>query len=1405
MRIRFVLVTLLFLAALVPTLAQRWAQAQLPSPYDQGYYLDIYFLPSNQLYGWACDNDSGYVVRTTNGGKSWQGTRVTPSGFCHLEYIQFLTTTTGYCSGPCGVFKSTDGGASWTQVMAGTPSIVVWGGWFKSEQEGWVLGGGCGVNNFYHTTDGGTTWSLYQDTTVKRSNLSDPLWQADMASGELYASGNGTLWHSTNDGDSWFVESYTGTDAPWQEELARYSTTFMIACSQSNCVANTGFGGMRWSHDDGATWNQYNTGADMFGCYLLSEQKAWASGRSANVWYTANGGTSWSKYNCGLSGKNLDDIFFLNDSTGWVVGDGLFYLAPPRRTQTDSLLEFLGACPDSTVRDTVWVTNENFTESPWTIELTGTDAWMYRVANVIPKPLPACTPVPVIVEYKAVAPGNHPAQMVIRINNPDTVLVVDLVGLRRTLNAGPRDTLIEFSQKVGVPISRVLEWRATAAPIEQIVNIQRDTGSAILSMIAAYPQPINVVAPICQTPIMGTLVDTGWVSARFRVTLAPCYRDTLVTVRVYGQSGIINAPKTLGADLFCATSDTLLVPISNTGNMDLTVYNAELGGLNPESFAILEMKRAGKSNPWKIAPGEADTLLVFIQPRSNVQQAVLRINHDDATTVRGIVQPWEIRLTATAAAQAETTVLPTEIDLGIMCVGSAVDTLFTVSNASSFDANYIVTTGSTNITLASFATTRVKANASKIERFSYQCATMGNFTDTIAVRVSPCNVLHSVIVRAQVVETELQVVPSPLQDSVFVGDVLTTSVAIRNTTNRPITINSVRSSITDAELSVNVNVPTTVAPTDSLMVQLTWKPSTVRILASQLIVESDAACAVQSNFELHSLSNLVEVSPPQLSLRQHCSAEVKYDSVRVTARSSSVSFAAPRLSVADGFSIVRPVGPFVVDRSTPVYVVVAFDPSVSLGVSDTLTLATADHSSVFTVPLVGSAYLAEWTVDPRDLDLGIVHGCDTIVSTQVVVQNLAPNPLVVDRIAISGAWLSIPAAGNLPLVVDGMSADTLMVECNPAQVPAGVATATIEFNDHNCNTTKVVTLTVQRVEDMLVLAPNPVDAGVVDTGRTVQRTAYVYNPTSTPLAISSLRVATGQSEWVMMDNVDGTVVQPMDTVFVQLSYTPHTDATHVTQLTLVQGEPCKSSMTIELRGRGRIPGVPPQYVCMIEAPEQRVVHGDRVQVPITWVGDVSAARIDSVAFTVDFYHLLFHVDAVIPATMPDVETAYTYANGTLTVMMRADSMRLGRPGTLITLGGIASLAIPDSTLFTFRDIRVWSADTVTVLDNPGLLIVDACGPRNIVSLTSPTSLQVLPPLPASDRVMLSLDVANRTNVSVELFSIEGDKVYAMNEQEAQRGKLAIAVPVHNLASGTYLVLVRTTNGGLFSAPIQVVH
>lgn len=137
--------------------------------------------------------------------------------------------------------------------------------------------------------------------------------------------------------------------------------------------------------------------------------------------------------------------------------------------------------------------------------------------------------------------------------------------------------------------------------------------------------------------------------------------------------------------------------------------------------------------------------------------------------------------------------------------------------------------------------------------------------------------------------------------------------------------------------------------------------------------------------------------------------------------------------------------------------------------------------------------------------------------------------------------------------------------------------------------------------------------------------------------------------------------------------------------------------------------------------------------------------------------------------------------------------------------GTAMPALPDSTIFTFADDSVWSAQQVEVRHRPGVLIVDVCGPRNYVMLANPTTITVQPPVPVGDRVNIQIDAPYSEHLSVSVIDMQSNRVITIPDIQVGKGLSNLAIPLHSLPSGMYIVHIQSNRGGVFTLPVPVVR
>ncbi|RPI18494.1 MAG: T9SS C-terminal target domain-containing protein [Ignavibacteriae bacterium] len=260
----------------------------------------------------AVPNDG--LLKTTNGGNTWFFLEM-PTGY-NVGHIFFTSSNTGYVSAKTNIqfeiLKTTNAGNNWSILNYSSDSI--WNIFFISDNTGWVLSktDPC----LYKTTDGGNTWLPKTNnfgTLMLNGDLFFPNAETGYCTGE-YSMGGVIL--STSNGGNWWVQVNTYTDV--------YNSLFFINAltgwGTTNYTANHF---LRKTTNGGYNWiPQYNIGtANLWDIYFINENTGWVVGDSGKILYTSNYGLSWNIQQTGKT-TSLKSIFFIDNNTGWAVGSG---------------------------------------------------------------------------------------------------------------------------------------------------------------------------------------------------------------------------------------------------------------------------------------------------------------------------------------------------------------------------------------------------------------------------------------------------------------------------------------------------------------------------------------------------------------------------------------------------------------------------------------------------------------------------------------------------------------------------------------------------------------------------------------------------------------------------------------------------------------------------------------------------------------------------------------------------------------------------------------------------------------------------------------------------------------------------------------------------------------------------
>ena len=262
----------------------------------------------SQMLGWALGtsywinqftegNARNYILKTTNGGSTWQ-TFFVGAG-ARLEDLTFVDDNNGFAVGPGGeVLVTTDGGDVWsfsnpTQRFISRLYAIT----FSDSLHGFIAGSDGAILQSF---DRGYTWSHYDSKLIEGSI--DDIFFVSPFTGWFVQS---DLFRTTDGGLSWTASGLSG--------LRR-----LYCFNKNNCWAYGYNGQLVFSSDTGNTWTQQNTGTTttLSTIGFSNPKLGWLGG--SGLLTTTNGGASWNPVTTPLS--RVDKIVTQDSNRVWIYG-----------------------------------------------------------------------------------------------------------------------------------------------------------------------------------------------------------------------------------------------------------------------------------------------------------------------------------------------------------------------------------------------------------------------------------------------------------------------------------------------------------------------------------------------------------------------------------------------------------------------------------------------------------------------------------------------------------------------------------------------------------------------------------------------------------------------------------------------------------------------------------------------------------------------------------------------------------------------------------------------------------------------------------------------------------------------------------------------------------------------------
>ncbi len=242
--------------------------------------------------------------------------------------IAFTSNKTGWVAGsalaedfenPGFIGYSKDGGTTWQKSDIKLAADLT-GIYFLDEKHGWVIG----ANGLIANTTNGKDWDIQiskVDTTLKSIYFVDK--DVGYAAGE-----NDTILSTTNGGRRWVILNGGQVGAVGDNDASMFNAiqfinkeTGWVAGIRVFPATKTQKSIIQKTMDSGQTWVTQETGTEdiLEDIFFVDDTTGWAVGENGIILHTQNGGDLWIPQASGTEEK-LSSVRFADKNMGWAVG-----------------------------------------------------------------------------------------------------------------------------------------------------------------------------------------------------------------------------------------------------------------------------------------------------------------------------------------------------------------------------------------------------------------------------------------------------------------------------------------------------------------------------------------------------------------------------------------------------------------------------------------------------------------------------------------------------------------------------------------------------------------------------------------------------------------------------------------------------------------------------------------------------------------------------------------------------------------------------------------------------------------------------------------------------------------------------------------------------------------------------
>lgn len=199
----------------------------------------------NSCSGTGCIPPGGFILRTQDAGQTWNKV-YTPLNKFEITSIIFINNLVGFCAGVNVIYKTIDGGQTWSEYQINNLGGNMMKIKFADSQNGFIV---CVLGKIIKTIDGGNTWQ------VTNPDKNFGYYSLSSSNGITYVSGQGQIIKSLDNGNTW----NTLANSPGDIYDIHFTTPHIgYAFGRGNYSGGDfgySYGSMYCTNNGGSSWN----------------------------------------------------------------------------------------------------------------------------------------------------------------------------------------------------------------------------------------------------------------------------------------------------------------------------------------------------------------------------------------------------------------------------------------------------------------------------------------------------------------------------------------------------------------------------------------------------------------------------------------------------------------------------------------------------------------------------------------------------------------------------------------------------------------------------------------------------------------------------------------------------------------------------------------------------------------------------------------------------------------------------------------------------------------------------------------------------------------------------------------------------------------------------------------------